>query len=147
MKKILCLVALTLSFTAVAFEEKVSFTHFENQGWGYAYYSCDYAESQTEKHLEVLGATNVSVRCNGGIEHGRMWPVSVTATFDAPVLSGREIAEVVKVKGDRRNPSCGLNVAIWKAILPKFSNVTVLSKKDSCSFADTNYSYELSIVR
>lgn len=76
-----------------------------------------------------------------------MWPVSVTASFNSPVLSGREIAEVAKVKGDNRNPACGLNVTIVKSLLPSFSNVTVVKKSDSCAFASSNYSYEFAIVR
>lgn len=147
MKKLFAAVVCALSLSAFAGSEKVSFGYSGIEGWGQSYYSCDYAEAQTEKHLATLGATQVDVRCTGGIEFGRMWPVSVTATFDLPVLSGRNEAEAVTIKGERRNPACGLNVAIIKAILPKFSNVTVLAKNDSCAFASSTYSYDLSIVR
>lgn len=147
MKKLLAVFAVALSFSAVAADQKVSFSYSGIESWGRSYYSCDYAEAQAEKHLEVLGATNVDVRCTGGIEFGQMWPINLTATFDLPVLSGREIAEVVTIKGRRPNPACGLNTKMIKAFLPKFSNVTVVSKRDACFSPDSVYSYELSIVR
>ena len=146
MKKIITLVVLALSVSAYA-RETVSFGYSGMEGWGQTYYSCDYVEAQTEKVLEMFGATEVSVRCSGGIEMGQMWPVSVRASFEAPVLVGTEVAQVVTHKGDSRNPACGLNVRIVKSLLPKFSNVTVLKKSDSCAFARSNYSYEFSIVK
>lgn len=146
MKKIITLVVLALSVSAYA-RETVSFGYSGMEGWGQSYYSCDYVEAQTEKVLEMFGATEVDVRCSGGIEMGQMWPVSVSASFEAPVLVGTEVAQVVKYKGDSWNPACGLNVKIVKSLLPKFSNVTVLKKSDSCAFQRSNYSYEFSIVK
>ena len=147
MKKLFAVVALVLSFSSFA-AEKASFSYSGFEGWGQSYYSCDYVEAQTERVLELFGATETNVRCSGGIEMGRYWgPVSVTATFEAPILSGNEVAEVVKLKGDSWNPACGLNVTIVKSLLPKFSNVTVIKKNDSCAFQRSNYSYEFSIVR
>jgi hypothetical protein len=147
MKKLIALIAFALSLSAFAHDQKVSFSYSGFEGWGRTFYSCDYVEAQTEEVLELFGATHVDVRCNGGIDFGRMSPVMVTASFDLPVLSGREVAEVVKLKGDSRNPACGLNVTIVKALLPKFSNVSVLKKSDACAFQSSNYSYEFAIVR
>jgi hypothetical protein len=147
MKKLIAVMALALSVSAFAADHKVSFSHGGMNGWGQSYYSCDYAEAQTEKVLALFGAQNAEVTCSGGIQYGQMWPVSVTASWDAPALSGREVAEVVKLKGDTWNPSCGLNVAIVKNLVSHFANVTVVKKSDSCAFANSNYSYEFSIVR
>lgn len=146
MKKLITLVALVLSVSAYA-RETVSFGYSGMESWGQTYYSCDYVEAQTEKVLEMFGATEIHVRCSGGIEMGQMWPVSVSASFETPVLVGNEIAQAVKYKGDTWNPSCGLNVKIVKSLLPKFSNVTVVKKSDSCAFRRSNYSYEFSIVK
>lgn len=146
MKKLIVLAAL-LSTSAFAADHSVSFGYSGMEGWGRTYYSCDYVEAQTEKVLELFGAVNADVRCSGGIQYGQAWPVSVTATWDAPALSGREVAETVKLKGDAWNPACGLNVAIVKNLVPKFSNVTIVKKSDSCAFQNSNYSYEFSIVR
>jgi hypothetical protein len=147
MKNVFFVLALALTGSAFSAENNVSFGHSGYEGWGMSYFSCDYVEAQTEKVLELFGATDVSVRCSGGIEFGSMWPVSVTATFNSPVLSGREVAEVVKLKGDNSNPSCGLNVKIVKSLLPSFNNVSVIKKNDSCAFQSSNYSYEFAIVR
>ncbi len=147
MKKLFTVLALVLSVSAFAADNKVSFGYSGHEGWGTSYYSCDYVEAQTEKVLELFGATDVSVQCSGGIQMGTMWPVSVTARFNSPVLSGRDMAEVVKLKGDNWNPACGLNVTIVKSLLPSFKNVSVVKKSDSCAFSNSNYSYEFAIVR
>lgn len=147
MKKLIALATLALSASAFAHDHHVSFSYSGIEGWGRSYYSCDYVEAQTEKVLELFGAQNAEVRCSGGIEWGQAWPVSVTAKWDAPALSGREVAEVVKLKGDSWNPACGLNVTIVKSLVPHFSNVTIVKKSDSCAFERSNYSYEFSIVR
>lgn len=146
MKKLIALAALALSVSSFA-AEKVSFTYSGFEGWGRTYYSCDYVEAQTEKYLELFGATQIDVTCFGGIEFGRMSPVSVSARFEVPALQGNEVATEVKVEGDRFNPSCGINVSIIRNILPKFSNVEVLKKSDSCAFASSNYSYTFSIKK
>ncbi len=147
MKKIIALVTLALSLSSLA-AEKVSFSYAGNEGWGQTFYSCDYAESQTEAYLELFGATEIDVNCFGGISAGTIIsPVSVTAKFELPVLNGTEVAQVVDVKGDTWNPACGINVYIVKRLLPKFSNVKVLSKSDACAFQSSNYSYKFSITK
>lgn len=146
MKKLLALALVSLSVTAFA-RETVSFGHSGMEGWGQSYYSCDYVEAQTEKVLEMFGATEIDVHCSGGIEFGQVWPVSVRASFETPVLTGTEVAEMVKYRGDSWNPSCGINVKIVKSLLPKFSNVTVVKKSDSCAFQRSNYSYEFAILK
>lgn len=143
MKTLLAGIALSLSFGA--FAESVSFSYSGIETWGRSYYSCDYVQAQTEHYLDVFGATNVRVNCFGGFEMGRISPVSVDATFELPILNGA--VERVKIKGDQWVPSCGINVAIINNLLPVFTNVTVLSKKDSCSNERSNYSYEFEIAR
>ena len=147
MKKIIALVTIALSLSSFA-AEKVSFFYNGNEGWGQTFYSCDYAESQTEAYLELFGATEINVTCFGGISAGTMIsPVSVTAKFELPVLNGTEVAAISEVKGDTWNPACGINVFIIKRLLPKFSNVKVISKSDSCAFQSSNYSYKFSITK
>jgi hypothetical protein len=147
MKKIFALVAVAFSLSVWSREE-VSFSYSGMESWGQSYYSCDYVENQTEKVLEMFGATNIDVWCTGGIEFGRIWtPVSVSSSFDVPLLTGAEATIVKKYRGDSWNPSCGLNVAIVKALLPKFINVKVLRKSDSCGFANSNFSYEFEITK
>lgn len=148
MKKLIALFAVVLSTAAFA-RETVSFSYSGFENWGTSYFHCDYVEARTEKVLAMFGATEVSVRCNGGIEVGSGWwsPVSVKASFEAPVLAGNEAPQTVSYRGEMRDSSCGLNVAIVNALLPKFSNVKVMKKSDSCAFASSNFSYVFSIMK
>ncbi len=138
--------AAALLISASSFATSVSFTYFGNEGGRQSYYACDYAEDQTAAHLETLGATNIDVRCNGGINNWSVQPVSVYATFDLPEVTGSAV-ETVEIEGDTFNPACGLNVRIISEILKKMTNVTVLKKNDSCAFATTNYYYKLNVAR
>lgn len=137
--------ALVLSVSASAFAESVSFSYSGLEAWGRSYYHCDYVEAQTEKVLELFGASNINISCYGGIEHGRMEPVSINATFDAPVVTG--VVERATFKGNSWDSACGINVAIVKNVLPKFSNVKVLSKRDTCSSERSRYSYDFEITK
>jgi hypothetical protein len=146
MKKLLALTLCSLSFAAVA-SETVSFTHFGNNGGNQSYYACDYAQSQTENFLAVLGAKNIDVSCSGGIQPwGSMQPVSISASFDLPTVVTNAV-ESVEVEGDYSSPACGLNVQIVNTIVKKFSNVKVMKKSDACAFASSNYYYLLNITR
>jgi hypothetical protein len=146
MKHLFALIALVLSVSAFA-KEKISFGYSGMEGWGRTFYACDYVEAQTENILELFGATEISVRCTGGIQYGQMWPVQVTAYFEAPVLVGNEMNTITKIQGDFSNPACGLNTTIVKNLLPSFKNVEVLKKSDSCAFASSNYSYTFAITK
>lgn len=147
MKKFLVLILALSSVSAFAYDVRISFTHFGSSVGSQSYYSCSYAEAQAEKWLDLFGATDVEVTCFGGIEDWRMSPVSIDARFNLPVLSGTEVAEVVKVRGDAFNTACGLNVDMVKTFVKYFPNVKILKRNDSCAFSSSNYSYEFSIVK
>jgi hypothetical protein len=147
MKTLFAVLTLVLSLSAMADQKKVSFSYHGYEGSNRSFYSCSYAEAQTEKFLELFGATQVYVSCFGGIQYGNVGPVHLTATFETPVLVGTEMTKVSKVKGDMSNPACGLNTTIVSTLLPYFSNVKVLNKDDSCAFARTNYSYTFQITK
>jgi hypothetical protein len=146
MKKLFTLLALTLSLSSFA-KEYVSFTYFGNEGGRNSYYACDYVEAQAAQYLELFGATDIEVYCSGGIQPWSVQPVSLRASFNKPVLSGREAGEVVEIKGDAFNPACGVNTRMINEFLRKFDNISVVKKNDSCAFARTNYYYQLNIVR
>lgn len=137
----------TLLISSSAFATNFSFTYFGNEGGRQSYYACSYVEDQAVSYLELLGATNIDVRCTGGISGGwSVQPVSLRASYDLPVVMGTSV-ESVELKGDSFNPACGLNVRIIKEILKTFSNVEVLKKSDSCAFASSNYYFKLNIAR
>ena len=144
MKMMILLASLLVS--ASSFAAQVSFTYFGNEGGNQHFYACSYAEDQTFAHLETLGATNIDVRCSGGIQSSwSIQPVSIRATYNLPVVTGSGV-EAVVIKGDSFNPACGLNVRIVKEILKTFTNVTVVKKSDSCGFSQSNYFYNLNIA-
>ena len=128
------------------FAKNISFTYFGNQGGNQSYYACSYVEDQTQSYLELLGATNIDVRCSGGISGGwSMQPVSIRASYDMAEVTGTSV-ELVEIKGDSSNPACGLNVKIIKEILKTLTNVEVLKKDDSCAFVTSNYYFKLNIA-
>jgi hypothetical protein len=144
MRNTLLLAAMFISGSA--FAAKISFTYFGNEGGRQSYYACSYVEDQTISYLELLGATNIDVSCSGGISSG--WtaqPVGLRASYDLPEVSGSD-SEIVEIKGDSFNTSCGVNVRIIKEVLKTFTNVEVVKKDDSCAFATSNYYYKLKIA-
>lgn len=146
MKKTALLSALLISSSA--FAANFSFTYFGNEGGRQSFYACDYVEDQTTSYLELLGATNIDVRCTGGIQSSG-WsaqPVSIRASYELPLVTGQNV-ETVEIKGDSFNPACGINVRIMNEALKTFTNVKVLKKQDSCAFASSNYYYKLNIAR
>jgi hypothetical protein len=145
MKKLMALIVMIFSLTAFA-KENVSFTYFGNEGFSHSYYACSYVEDQANAYLQLFGATNIEVYCNGGIQPwGSVQPVSLDASFDLPVVAGHAV-EAVKIDGDTFHASCGINVRIIKELLKKFTNITVVKKDDACGFVDSNYHYELNIA-
>ena len=128
------------------FAKNISFTYFGNQGGNQSYYACSYVEDQTQSYLQLLGATNIDVRCSGGISGGwSMQPVSIRASYDMAEVTGTSV-ELVEIKGDYSNSACGLNVKIIKEILKTLTNVEVLKKDDSCAFVTSNYYFKLNIA-
>jgi len=147
MKFLAGLCFLALSFSAMA-RERVSFFYSGVEGWGNSYYACDYVQDQTERVLEMFGATEVMVYCTGGIDMNRFpSPVSVQAYFELPVLNGSEIPQTLKFVGDSLSPNCGLNTTIVRSLLPKFTNVKVVKKSDACAFYSSNFSYEFLVTK
>ncbi|WPU63460.1 hypothetical protein [Peredibacter starrii] len=143
MKLLLTFAALVFSLSSFA-SERAFISYAGMESWGRSFYACTYAESQTIKHLKTLGATNIDVTCSGGIDIWMQGPVRIVAEFDVPAPTGRDEARRMTITGNRRNPSCGLNVAIFKAILPKFSKtISVTSADDACLSRTSNYSYDL----
>lgn len=144
MKKIIGLIGLLFCFNG--FAAQINLTYFGNQGSYQNYYACSYAEERTENYLALFGATNVEVYCTGGITNWSITPISLSAKFDMPAVSGENF-EKVEITGDTWNPGCGLNTAIIREIIKTFKSVQVLEKQDHCAFSDSNFYYLLQIPR
>lgn len=146
MKKLIAVAVALFSVAALA-RESVNITHYGQNGRNRSYYACSYAESQTEAFLKVFGASNIDVRCFGGIQSfGMPQPVSIRASFDLPEVT-TSVVEAIRVEGDRFSPACGLNVQIVNALLKVFPNIEVVKKSSSCAFTTSNYYYDLLITR
>lgn len=69
-----------------AFSEEVNFTVSHIVSGGTIYYHCDKVEDVTEDFLEAFGATDISVRCSGGLDTmNGQWstPARVRASYVA----------------------------------------------------------------
>lgn len=133
--RFLTVLTLVFSVSASAGEwatKKISFSPSTYTGGGTQHwYNCDSVEDTVEKHLEDLGATNISVRCSGGLDNGRFpSPAFVSGTFDAPVPTPEEDGVSAIVLEGRQ--SCSLNTEFLDYVLPMFSGATVISRRASC---------------
>lgn len=145
---VLALVASASAFANEYVSKTVSFSVGGRGGLNYSYYNCDSVEDTVESHLEKLGATNISVRCSGGLQYPSPMPpmpAFVKASFDAPVPNGG-VVENVTLKA-RFDQNCEVNTTALNAILPQMPSVTVLAKRDSCFDNRTRWFYDLSIVQ
>jgi hypothetical protein len=141
MKKILF--ALGLLFSIESFAAKVSFTYFGNEAGRQSYYACSYVEDQAQIYLEQFGAQNISLSCSGGITPWSVMPVSLTAEFDLPVLTGK--IEYLDISGDTWSPACGMNTRMIREFLKVMKNVEVLKRNDACAFSNSNFYYQFKI--
>lgn len=145
MKKLTAVIAMVLSLGAFAVEQEVNFTYFGNEEIGTrSYHNCDSVESSAKSILKKLGATDISVRCTGGLD---VWsrmalPVNLRASFNTPVVTG-ESYEIVKLRGD----NCGLETRMIKSFLKVFTNIEVLKERSNCGMSRATYSFELKVGR
>lgn len=95
------------------------------------YYNCDAAEDYIETLLEKVGATNISVRCTGGIDFGQipMDSLAIEVSFDSVRLPSATVTGT-------ETP------AIWKSVkLQDFDNCnlameTIKGVKDHLEIKD-----------
>jgi hypothetical protein len=95
------------------------------------YYNCESAEDYIETLLEKVGATNISVRCTGGIDFGQtpMNELSIEVAFDSVRLPS------ASVTGTQ-------TAAVWKSVkLQDFDNCnlameTIKGVKDHLELKD-----------
>jgi hypothetical protein len=149
--KTLALLALFASFSASAAETKdavFNFTFFGTTSGGYSMVACDYASSLAEKWMEALGAKNVSVACMGGIGPNGTFPLSLRATYLAPVVTGStHVTRFTIASGTfPGDTACDFDTRLMGALLADFPNVHVNTHRDVCMTYDTPYSYDLTVT-
>lgn len=133
MKYVSMLFAVVL-FAGVANASEFKF-HYSNNN---AYYACSYAEAQVEKTLAALGADGISSSCTGGIDHDQLWPVSVTASYEAIVKGQSQVT----LQG---RESCDFNVKLIKAAVQHFG-YEVVEAKSNCWDASGNYKFVINLL-
>ena len=115
-----------------------------------SYYSCSYAEKQTEKYLTMLGAKDIEIRCTGGIQSGSpswAWaPVSVRASFQALVAVDSSEKDSVPVEENsltfKGRGSCDFNSKLIKTALGHFE-ATVEHGFSNCFNSNGSYNYDV----
>lgn len=152
--RLIAVAALLLAFNAFAVEfTTTTFRHTDNgiDGFSRNYYSCDFAESALESHLETLGASNIRVTCSGGIEQGwGMWPVNLTARFDIPSATAENHTRSEATRVSSRsfgNSSCNFHTKLLNKLLPLFTNVSVGAKRTTCMNNDSRWSYDVTVFQ
>jgi hypothetical protein len=145
---LLVLVATTSAFANTVARD-VRFNHSGRTIWGEVFYNCNAVEDIFEGHLRKLGASNIRVRCTGGIESWggtmRGFPISVRATFNAPVPVSNN-ARIVTLKSRAGDNSCELHTGILNKVLPLFPAITVNSRRSRCSDNRSRWNYNLQIL-
>ncbi len=138
-----------LSFNAFSFETvRFSYTDFGNDGFSRNYYSCDFAEAALESHLELLGASNISVSCFGGIQSWGVTPVSLSASFDVPTATAENHTRMTQVRlesADRFETACFFHTKLLTQLLKLFPNAVTRAKRTSCFDNRTRWNYDLNV--
>ena len=150
--RLIAVAALLLAFNAFAVEfTTTTFSHTDTgiDGFSRNYYSCDFAESALESHLEKLGASNISVSCSGGIEYNwGMFPVNLAARFDMPSATPENHTRSENTRVSSRsfgNSSCNFHTKLLNKLLPLFTNVKVNAKRATCMDNDSRWSYDVTV--
>jgi len=127
--------------TPVQYETQKMDFHFYSHR---SFYSCHYAEKQTDLVLTALGAQNIKIQCRGGLPHFEH--VDVKAEFDSaqPASSSEQKGEYVFVEL-RFDESCQFNKELVKEILPHFE-VDVQKHWGSCWYSKGRFAYELEVL-
>ncbi|MFL5815151.1 MAG: hypothetical protein ACJ763_16360 [Bdellovibrionia bacterium] len=112
------------------------------------YYNCDAAEDYIENLLGKMGATNISVRCTGGIDMGQipMDMLAIEVAFDSvrmpsAAVTGTETAGVWKEVKLHDFGNCNLAMETIKGVKDHF-DLKDIKGLDRCW--DANDSYRVS---
>ncbi len=113
-----------------------------------SYYACNYAEGQTQRYLDLLGAQDVQTKCRGGIEFGKYWgPLRLDASFSLLDANdnGTEMVAVQRVV-IRGSESCEFNVKLMDTLLKQIPHVLV-EKRASCFNSQGSFKYVVEVLR
>lgn len=138
MKAFILLGALLFNAQAHA-ADFINFTFFGNEGRNRIYLSCYYAENAVDQILNELGATDIDVRCSGGIDFGRAFPVTIQAKYTLPAD-----ARTVEINSDF-NTNCYFDTRFIERLVSGNDRLEKVSGSRSCFRSDSRYGYKLEI--
>lgn len=140
----LLLASSAFAVDAIPRTSKVGFFVSESTGAGNTtYYSCDGLEDLTKSMLKKLGASDIRVRCSGGLDSGTYWGTpSIDVSFVSPMRgSGAEArAASYQTVQLRDSDNCHAAQTIFAAIR---SRLDLTSVSGTESFCDSNDSYRI----
>lgn len=138
MKALVLISAMIFSVYAQA-NESVNFTYFGNEGRNRIFLSCNYAESSVDQLLHEMGATDIDVRCTGGIDFGFYTPVRISAKFNLPAAT-----ELIEIRSDYRS-NCYFDVSFINHLIKKNSKLEKVNGTSHCFSSDSRYSFKIQL--
>lgn len=116
MRAFMVLGLLISSLNAFSAEEKFVVSHI--LPGGYVYYDCDVVEDRTVDMLEALGATDINVRCTGGLDKWNpqfSTSARVKTSFEVPAEGELTTVELKGWQG------CYLATTIFENVVENFA--------------------------
>lgn len=139
MKKFLFVLLISLNVFATTTEQNLNFYYSGFEGRNRVYLACDFAESSAIELLEQLGAYDIEVYCSGGIDFGRMFPISLRGNY---VVDNSRSGETIEIKSNF-NTNCYLNTRFLDNVLKTMDHIEVVKKRSYCFDSDSSYNYIL----
>ena len=140
MKSILLLLAMVFSANLYAqASESLRLTYWGYEGRNRSFLSCHYVEGSVENILKELDATDVRVRCSGGIEYNTYSPVSLSVKFNLP-----EQEQTIRIKSDFSS-HCYFDTTFLKELIRSTDRIKKISGSTHCFRPDSSYNIRLKI--
>jgi len=139
MKLILLLLVVFSTNLFAQSDEKVRMTYWGNEGRNRVFLSCYYVEGAVENILKELDATDLNVRCTGGIQVNIYSPVNLNAKFVLP-----EQEQTIKFKSEMGS-NCYFDTAFIKELVRSSDRIEKVSGSTHCFRSDSKYNITLKI--
>ena len=119
---------------------------------GKIYYDCEEAETQIIDFLQQLGATNIDLRCTGGLDHNGFTTLArITGQFDSYVAaSGSENLRPFDEVNLRGRDNCALIAELFHIFKDKFviEDLTGRGSRVSATCrTNRSYNVDLKVIR
>lgn len=126
--------------------ESFNFNFFGNSGGRTTYVSCDYAQPVAEEWMAKFGATDVEVRCYGGITPTGAYPLSLRIDYTGTSLSGSTQTDHVVIESDMDHRVCDYDTQLMRTLLRRLPNIKATAMRDHCFSTDSRYEYQIDVT-